>query len=78
MTFPEYGTGEGRVDFYILAKEWGVELLRDGDRLAEHSGRFSQPGRMRRIFLSLTILFLTAVLNVFGIHIQVYLHSYNH
>ena len=44
LTFPEYGTGEGRVDFYIPAKAWGVELLRDGDRLAEHSGRFSQQG----------------------------------
>ena len=44
LTFPEYGTGQGRVDFYIPAKEWGVELLRNGDRLAEHSGRFSNTG----------------------------------
>ena len=41
VTFPEFGTAKGRVDFYIPAKEWGVELLRDGDRLAQHSGRFS-------------------------------------
>jgi len=34
----------GRVDFYIPAKGWGVELLRNGDRLAEHSGCFSQQG----------------------------------
>jgi hypothetical protein len=44
VTFPEYGTRQGRVDFYIPAKEWGVELLRDGDRLAQHSGRFSDNG----------------------------------
>jgi len=44
VTFPEYGTGQGRVDFYIPAKEWGVELLHNGDRLAEHSGRFSNKG----------------------------------
>lgn len=37
-------TAEGQVDFYILFKKWGVELLRDGNRLEEHSGRFSQPG----------------------------------
>jgi hypothetical protein len=42
LTFPEYGTAaKGRVDFYIPTKQWGVELLRDGDRLAQHSGRFS-------------------------------------
>lgn len=44
VTFPEFGTAKGRVDFYIPAKKWGVELLRDGDRLAQHSGRFSQSG----------------------------------
>ena len=44
VTFPEYGTRQGRVDFYIPAKEWGVELLCNGDRLAEHSGRFSDNG----------------------------------
>ena len=41
VTFPEYGTAKGRVDFYIPAKKWGVELLRDGDQLAQHAGRFS-------------------------------------
>jgi len=34
VTFPEFGTAKGRVDFYIPAKQWGVELLRDGDQLA--------------------------------------------
>jgi hypothetical protein len=41
VTFPEFGTAKGRVDFYMPAKEWGVELLQDGDQLAQHSGRFS-------------------------------------
>jgi len=44
LTFPEFGTKRGRVDFYIPSKQWGVELLRNGDRLAQHSGRFSQTG----------------------------------
>jgi hypothetical protein len=44
ITFPEYGTTKGWVDFYIPSKEWGVGLVCDGDRLEEHSGRFSQSG----------------------------------
>lgn len=44
VTFPEFGTKKGRVDFYIPAMEWGVELLRDGNQLTQHSGRFSQSG----------------------------------
>ncbi|KAG8767028.1 hypothetical protein FRC15_005954 [Serendipita sp. 397] len=44
ITFPEYGTARGRVDFYIPTKKWGVELLRDGDRLEKHTGRFSGRG----------------------------------
>jgi len=44
MTFPEFGTGKGRVDFYIPSRQWGVELLRDGDRLNQHCGRFSDSG----------------------------------
>jgi len=47
VTFPEFGTAKGRVDFYIPATEWGVELLRDGNQLAKHSGRFSQTGSYR-------------------------------
>jgi hypothetical protein len=41
VIFPEFGMSKGRVDFYIPTKQWGVELLRDGDRLVQHSGRFS-------------------------------------
>lgn len=44
VTFPEFGTAEGRVDFYIPSKRWGVELLRDGQLLDQHSGRFSPTG----------------------------------
>ena len=46
VTFPEFGTVVGRADFYIPAKKWGVELelLLDDDRLARHSGRFSDSG----------------------------------
>ena len=35
--------GQGRVDFHIITPRWGVELLRDGDRLLEHCNRF-EPG----------------------------------
>ena len=44
LTFPEFGSKTGRVDFYIPTKKWGVELLRDGDQLEQHSARFSQTG----------------------------------
>jgi len=44
VTFPEFGTAKGRVDFYIPAKGWGIELLRDGDQFGRHCGRFSKTG----------------------------------
>jgi hypothetical protein len=41
---PEYATApgkrRGRVDFYIPSMKWGIELLRDGSKLREHSDRF--------------------------------------
>jgi hypothetical protein len=46
---PEYGgqasseTG-GRIDFFIESKGWGIELLRDGDRIAGHEKRFRKGG----------------------------------
>jgi hypothetical protein len=43
--FPEFGGKKGRVDFYIPSMQWGVELLRDGNALAEHCGRFSTAGK---------------------------------
>ena len=48
ITFSEFGTANGRVDFYIPGKKWGIELLRNGQSLAEHSGRFSTGGRYER------------------------------
>lgn len=40
ISFPEFGIGSGRIDFYIPSKNWGVELTRDGQKLNEHSSRF--------------------------------------
>jgi len=47
-TLPEFGTGDGRVDFYIPSKKWGVELLRDGQLLEQHSRRFAPTGQYGR------------------------------
>jgi hypothetical protein len=54
LTFPEFGTAKGRVDFYIPLKKWGVELLREGDKLAQHCGRFSPETGSYGTTLSLT------------------------
>lgn len=55
VSFAEFGMAKGRVDFYIPAKKWGVELLRDGNQLAQHSRRFSSQtgayGSMEPLFL---------------------------
>ena len=37
VSFPEFGTKNGRIDFFIRSKKWGVELLRDGNRLSQHA-----------------------------------------
>lgn len=34
----------GRIDFFIPAVKWGVEITRDGSRLEEHSSRFAKSG----------------------------------
>ena len=44
VTLPEYATGRGRVEFYIPSKQWGIELLRDGNTLEDHSNRFLSSG----------------------------------
>jgi len=44
VTFPEFGLTNGRVEFYIPFKQWGVELLREGNRLEQHSSWFSPFG----------------------------------
>jgi hypothetical protein len=42
----EWGNnGEGSIHFRIVGTGWGVELLRDGDRLAEHCRRFEPGGQ---------------------------------
>ena len=45
---PEYGTErgaqQGRIDFFIDARKWGIELLRDGKELYEHGSRFEETG----------------------------------
>lgn len=43
-TLSEFGNRKGRIDFYIPSKKWGVELLREGDRLEGHSSRFYGEG----------------------------------
>lgn len=44
VSFPEFGDASGKIYFYIPGAEWGVELLRDGDRLEQHSSRFVGDG----------------------------------
>ena len=40
--------GRGRVDIRIQEPCWGIELLRDGNRLTEHCDRFADNGRYKR------------------------------
>jgi hypothetical protein len=40
--------GDGRIDFRIVGPKWGIELLKDGDRLAEHCDRFLDNGTYHR------------------------------
>jgi len=42
VSFPEFGTKDGRIDFFIRSKKWGIELLRDGNRLGQHVRRFTE------------------------------------
>ncbi len=42
ISFPELGSKKGRIDFFIKSKKWGVELLRDGNRLAQHAKRLTE------------------------------------
>ena len=42
VSFPEFGKKNGRIDFFIRLKKWGVELLRDGNRLSQHARRFTE------------------------------------
>jgi len=42
VSFPEFGTKRGRIDFFIPSKKWGIELLGNGDRLSSHMQRFTE------------------------------------
>lgn len=42
MSFPEFGNKQGRIDFFIPSKKWGIELLRNGDRINAHIKRFTK------------------------------------
>lgn len=44
ISLSKFGTSSGSIDFYIPRGKWGIALLRDGDRLADHSSRFSGQG----------------------------------
>lgn len=35
---------DGRIDFHVTDPGWGIEHLRDGDRLSEHCRRFAPMG----------------------------------
>jgi hypothetical protein len=37
--------GDGRIDFWIPQKKWGIELLRDHSRVNEHCDRFKEGGQ---------------------------------
>jgi hypothetical protein len=39
------GDNSGRIDFRLVSHGWGFEILREGDRLAEHCERFAPGGR---------------------------------
>lgn len=49
VTSPEYvvkpGAKGGTIDFLIAQKKWGLELLRERDRLVEHVKRFEPGGQ---------------------------------
>lgn len=38
-------TNAGRIDFFLKDNLWGIELLREGDRLQEHLDRFKGKGK---------------------------------
>ena len=57
-TLSEFGTADGRVNFYIPSKNWGVELLRDG-QCEQHHNNFSPTGRMEWPSTLTNILCLT-------------------
>lgn len=50
----EYGCktkGDGKVDFFLPAYQWAIELVANGDKLAEHHGRFTN-GKYHKYLMS--------------------------
>ena len=49
LTSPEFvvksGVKGGTIDFLLRQRKWGVELLRDRDRLVQHMKRFEASGQ---------------------------------
>ncbi|KAJ7762327.1 hypothetical protein DFH07DRAFT_407810 [Mycena maculata] len=50
---PEFGTDNGqnkagRIDFFVGSKHWGIEMLREGDQIEGHVGRFAAGGAYHR------------------------------
>jgi hypothetical protein len=39
------GARRGRINFFVPGKKWGIELIREGSNLAEHSPRFGLRGK---------------------------------
>ena len=48
LTSPEYVTKRGQnggvIDFILPGPKWGIELIRDGNEIDEHMGRFESGG----------------------------------
>ncbi|KAM0180802.1 hypothetical protein ACHAPF_002095 [Botrytis cinerea] len=43
-------TKDGRIDFFVFGKKWGIEILQSGDngRLEEHANRFQSGGKYHK------------------------------
>jgi hypothetical protein len=35
---------EGRIDLFLKKRKWGIEVLKDGDRMTQHIDRFKPEG----------------------------------
>jgi hypothetical protein len=44
-TLSKFCTADGRVNFYIPSKKWGIELLCNGQLLEQHNNHFSPTGQ---------------------------------
>jgi hypothetical protein len=42
VSFPEFGTQKGWIDFFLPTKKWVVELVRNSDHLFGHGERFTK------------------------------------